>query len=252
MSPSPSQSPPPMHMASPAAVRLPSYQELVALSGCALDAARPGPVLRPGPPQQRYATLPPLRVPPRPLTKADLARYCATSIPPPPPASPYGDRPSPVAVSAPTPTSSASGSPPASAYGYPAPAPPHEPELRFAHAARRAKKQALSCFFCRERKIACGRPDDGTVDGRCNQCARRNIACTYPTISHRGQHSRLKSAARKVEHAHAQAAEPYSPQSASASASPYPASDRADSASPGADADGVRLAQLQYRGGRAS
>nr|GAT47077.1 predicted protein [Mycena chlorophos] len=49
----------------------------------------------------------------------------------------------------------------------------------------RAKKQALSCYFCRERKIACGRPEEGSLDGRCNQCARRKIACTYPTVSHR-------------------------------------------------------------------
>ncbi|KAJ7064612.1 hypothetical protein C8F01DRAFT_770484 [Mycena amicta] len=74
--------------------------------------------------------------------------------------------------------------------------------LKFSHATAkaggRAKKQALSCYFCRERKIACGRPEDGTLDGRCNQCARRKIACTYPTVSHRGQHSRLKSAARKA------------------------------------------------------
>ncbi|KAJ6533076.1 hypothetical protein B0H19DRAFT_965158, partial [Mycena capillaripes] len=61
------------------------------------------------------------------------------------------------------------------------------------------KKQALSCYFCRERKIACGRPDDGT--GRAarasDQCTRRKLACTYPTVSHRGQHSRIKSAVRK-------------------------------------------------------
>ncbi|KAJ7785160.1 hypothetical protein DFH07DRAFT_717930, partial [Mycena maculata] len=58
------------------------------------------------------------------------------------------------------------------------------------------KKQALSCFFCRERKIACGRPEEGSKDTTCNQCARRKLACTYPTVSHRGQHSRIKSAAR--------------------------------------------------------
>ncbi|KAF7316567.1 Zn(2)-C6 fungal-type domain-containing protein [Mycena indigotica] len=244
---SPSPSPPPK----PSAIRLPSYQELVA--DCSLDTPLPRP--RAGPPVQRYATLPPLRVPPHPLSKADLARFgSAVPIPPPSPQSPYGYRPSPVSVSAPTPTSA---SPPATAFPGPPPPPPmgaqYEPELRFAYAARpgpggaRAKKQALSCFFCRERKIACGRPDDGTIDGRCNQCARRNIPCTYPTISHRGQHSRLKSAARKVEHAHAQqqaaAAGPYSPNSASAG------SDRGDSASPGADADGVQLAHPQYRGG---
>ncbi|KAJ7448539.1 hypothetical protein FB451DRAFT_762905 [Mycena latifolia] len=79
-----------------------------------------------------------------------------------------------------------------------------EPKLKFSHAKAggRTKKQALSCFFCRERKIACGRPEEGG-DGACNQCARRKIPCTYPTVSHRGQHSRIKSAARKAGGAYA-------------------------------------------------
>ncbi|KAJ7104338.1 hypothetical protein B0H15DRAFT_21227 [Mycena belliarum] len=79
------------------------------------------------------------------------------------------------------------------------------PKLKFSHAKAggRTKKQALSCFFCRERKIACGRPEGealgaGGQEGACNQCARRKIPCTYPTVSHRGQHSRIKSAARKA------------------------------------------------------
>ncbi|KAF8145352.1 hypothetical protein K438DRAFT_1630230 [Mycena galopus ATCC 62051] len=74
-----------------------------------------------------------------------------------------------------------------------------QPRLKFSHAKAggRTKKQALSCYFCRERKIACGRPDEGSLDGTCNQCARRKIECRYPTVSHRGQHSRIKSAARK-------------------------------------------------------
>ncbi|KAJ7264035.1 hypothetical protein B0H12DRAFT_1230795 [Mycena haematopus] len=74
-----------------------------------------------------------------------------------------------------------------------------QPRLKFSHAKAggRTKKQALSCYFCRERKIACGRPDEGSPDGTCNQCARRKIECRYPTVSHRGQHSRIKSAARK-------------------------------------------------------
>ncbi|KAJ7655932.1 hypothetical protein B0H17DRAFT_956212 [Mycena rosella] len=75
-----------------------------------------------------------------------------------------------------------------------------QPKLKFSHAKAggRTKKQALSCFFCRERKIACGRPEEGITDPTCNQCARRKIPCTYPTVSHRGQHSRIKSAARKA------------------------------------------------------
>ncbi|KAJ7342403.1 hypothetical protein DFH08DRAFT_239110 [Mycena albidolilacea] len=77
--------------------------------------------------------------------------------------------------------------------------PTGQPRLKFSHAKAggRTKKQALSCYFCRERKIACGRPDEGSGDGTCNQCARRKIDCRYPTVSHRGQHSRIKSAARK-------------------------------------------------------
>ncbi|KAJ7765347.1 hypothetical protein B0H16DRAFT_1525339 [Mycena metata] len=75
-----------------------------------------------------------------------------------------------------------------------------QPRLKFSHAKAggRTKKQALSCYFCRERKIACGRPDESNHDQTCNQCARRKIECRYPTVSHRGQHSRIKSAARKA------------------------------------------------------
>jgi hypothetical protein len=29
------------------------------------------------------------------------------------------------------------------------------------------KKQGLSCFFCRKRKIACGRPDPESEDQTC-------------------------------------------------------------------------------------
>ncbi|KAF9021741.1 hypothetical protein BDZ89DRAFT_1198342 [Hymenopellis radicata] len=50
----------------------------------------------------------------------------------------------------------------------------------------------LACFFCRGRKIACGRPMDGSLDMTCNQCSRRGIACQYPTTSRRGQHKRSK------------------------------------------------------------
>ncbi|KAF8915111.1 hypothetical protein CPB85DRAFT_1295717 [Mucidula mucida] len=50
----------------------------------------------------------------------------------------------------------------------------------------------LACFFCRGRKIACGRPMDGSLDMTCNQCSRRGIECRYPTTSRRGQHKRSK------------------------------------------------------------
>ncbi|KAG6335804.1 hypothetical protein ID866_3282 [Astraeus odoratus] len=54
------------------------------------------------------------------------------------------------------------------------------------------KKQALACLFCRERKIACGRPSAHNPDQTCNQCARRRIKCEYPTESRRGQHKRRR------------------------------------------------------------
>ncbi|KAJ4473160.1 hypothetical protein J3R30DRAFT_3296896 [Lentinula aciculospora] len=52
------------------------------------------------------------------------------------------------------------------------------------------KKQTLACLFCRERKIACGRPVPGSFDTTCIQCAKRKLLCTYPTESRRGQHKR--------------------------------------------------------------
>jgi len=57
------------------------------------------------------------------------------------------------------------------------------------------KQPSLACFFCRERKIACGRPAEGSKDRTCNQCVRRSLPCDYPTESMRGQHKR-----RKVQH----------------------------------------------------
>ncbi|KAJ7865074.1 hypothetical protein B0H13DRAFT_1637366, partial [Mycena leptocephala] len=52
------------------------------------------------------------------------------------------------------------------------------------------KKQIMACFFCRERKIACVRPDKDDLDQSCGQCARRKKKCEYPTESRRGQHTR--------------------------------------------------------------
>ncbi|OAX34272.1 hypothetical protein K503DRAFT_699034, partial [Rhizopogon vinicolor AM-OR11-026] len=48
------------------------------------------------------------------------------------------------------------------------------------------KKQVLACSFCRERKIACGRPSAHSRDRTCNQCARRCMKCEHPTESRRG------------------------------------------------------------------
>jgi len=48
----------------------------------------------------------------------------------------------------------------------------------------------FACYFCRERKIACGRPAEGSADPTCNQCKRRATQCNYPRESLRGQHRR--------------------------------------------------------------
>lgn len=41
------------------------------------------------------------------------------------------------------------------------------------------RRPSLACTFCRERKIACGRPPTGSPDPTCNQCARRSLRCRY-------------------------------------------------------------------------
>ncbi|TFK61772.1 hypothetical protein BDN72DRAFT_777883 [Pluteus cervinus] len=68
---------------------------------------------------------------------------------------------------------------------------PPPPSLAIRRAGEQ-KKQTLACLFCRERKIACGRPAEGSPDPTCNQCARRCFKCEYPTESKRGQHKRSK------------------------------------------------------------
>ncbi|KAF6757905.1 hypothetical protein DFP72DRAFT_889354 [Ephemerocybe angulata] len=37
-----------------------------------------------------------------------------------------------------------------------------------------------ACFFCRERKIACGAPPPNAPDQTCNQCFKRKVVCSYP------------------------------------------------------------------------
>jgi len=54
------------------------------------------------------------------------------------------------------------------------------------------KKPVMACLFCRVRKIACAPPVPGGLETRCNQCARRDIACEYPKESRRGQYRRLQ------------------------------------------------------------
>lgn len=55
------------------------------------------------------------------------------------------------------------------------------------------KKQQMACFFCRDRKIACGGPvsEDGD-DKTCKQCKTRGKTCQYAAESRRGQHRRIK------------------------------------------------------------
>ncbi|KAJ7778016.1 hypothetical protein DFH07DRAFT_1056340 [Mycena maculata] len=65
----------------------------------------------------------------------------------------------------------------------------------------RSRRQALACLFCRRRKIACGRPPGASADQACSQCVKRGRGhqCEYPTESRRGQHSRIKSMARRQD-----------------------------------------------------
>ncbi|KAF7316565.1 Zn(2)-C6 fungal-type domain-containing protein [Mycena indigotica] len=206
----------------------------------------------------------------------DLARHCPAAPPAKEWTTPYSPicRPSPASLVAPvTPVTTALPPPIISAPSpHPPPIrarhpqlenalPPQQPQhdtldtrpqplifslaLRPGMPAGRTKKQALSCFFCRERKIACGRPEDGGVDGRCNQCARRKIACTYPTVSHRGQHSRLKSAqAARSNRSHKGAGPEMDSESMSLSPSPERTSSPL-SASPRDSYAGVTLFSVQ-------
>ncbi|KDQ55701.1 hypothetical protein JAAARDRAFT_37116 [Jaapia argillacea MUCL 33604] len=64
------------------------------------------------------------------------------------------------------------------------------------------KKPVLACLFCRGRKIACGPPLPGSKDKTCNQCARRNLKCEYPTESRRGQRKRGPKTAPCGDHSH--------------------------------------------------
>ncbi|KAJ7887287.1 hypothetical protein B0H14DRAFT_3725073 [Mycena olivaceomarginata] len=112
---------------------------------------------------------------------------------------------------------------PAQSTSYPMPSPPRPPSLSavfnaFGHhppaGARRrvpqmfklapgrkrlaGKKQPMACLFCRERKIGCQRPAETDPDQTCNQCARRERRCEYPTESRRGQHNRIRFIEKKI------------------------------------------------------
>lgn len=64
------------------------------------------------------------------------------------------------------------------------------------------RKPVMACLFCRGRKIACGGPLNPDSENKtCNQCARRNLKCSYPAESHRGlRRTRNKSDAAPPAH----------------------------------------------------
>ncbi|THV05981.1 hypothetical protein K435DRAFT_789731 [Dendrothele bispora CBS 962.96] len=68
----------------------------------------------------------------------------------------------------------------------PIPVPTPKPSKARNPAQGEKKSLALACFFCRGRKIACGRQDPNSSDRTCNQCFRRSLKCEYPTESRRG------------------------------------------------------------------
>ncbi|KAF8187433.1 hypothetical protein BJ912DRAFT_1059786 [Pholiota molesta] len=64
------------------------------------------------------------------------------------------------------------------------PSPPADTTVGIICNSKEPKKPSLACTFCRERKIACGRPAEGSIDPTCNQCARRSFTCKYITNDH--------------------------------------------------------------------
>ncbi|KAF8153386.1 hypothetical protein B0H34DRAFT_103627 [Crassisporium funariophilum] len=58
------------------------------------------------------------------------------------------------------------------------------------------RRPSLACTFCRERKIACGRPPEGSSDLTCNQCARRSFRCEYVNEYRLGR-PRLRQSTRR-------------------------------------------------------
>jgi hypothetical protein len=85
---------------------------------------------------------------------------------------------------------------------------------------KRRKKPALACLFCRERKIACGLPEEGAEDKRCkcvvffspmsqvveadapsSQCVKRARKCEMPAESRRGHYQRRKAKEKLLEKA---------------------------------------------------
>ncbi|CAK5283009.1 unnamed protein product [Mycena citricolor] len=153
-------------------------------------------------PHQHPHAAPRIALPPISIGIGAQERYAPPSPPPGPghmqarprltiPATPSWSQPS--ALTSPRPPSAhahaaphiAMGSPHAQYQAYPpglsalglsAP-----PKLKFNHAKAggRTKKQALSCYFCRERKIACGRPDDPHGDQTCKCVFLVALALTF-------------------------------------------------------------------------
>ncbi|KAF7315930.1 hypothetical protein MIND_00109800 [Mycena indigotica] len=71
------------------------------------------------------------------------------------------------------------------------------------------KKPTVACYFCRQRKIACGPPITGlgmSMDA-CNQCQRRSLKCAYPSESRRGKRPQTEAVTEATTSASPEAAE---------------------------------------------
>ncbi|KAF5373487.1 hypothetical protein D9615_009425 [Tricholomella constricta] len=158
---------------------------------------------------RQLAAPPHIIIPPPPPDISSAPSPLAYNWTPTPIPTPPGSAPLPLEHLPPVhPTSSPAGSisssspslspSPASSYGPPTPPTPPTHTSRFhslpplPEARARPRPPNLACYFCRERKIACGRPAEGSLDQTCNQCRRRGNPCHYPETSLRGQHRRGK------------------------------------------------------------
>ncbi|KAJ7799898.1 hypothetical protein B0H13DRAFT_2390718 [Mycena leptocephala] len=63
---------------------------------------------------------------------------------------------------------------------------PPAPKLKLSHskAGAGARKSRRSCFFCRDRRIACGRPDEGSVNPGCKCVFPSNTPLPPPPMTH--------------------------------------------------------------------
>ncbi|TEB28714.1 hypothetical protein FA13DRAFT_778974 [Coprinellus micaceus] len=74
----------------------------------------------------------------------------------------------------------------------PGPTSPGQPASQALKRLLDPKKPKMACYFCRDRKIACGNPGEGALDRTCDQCRKRQLPCAYSTQSRRGIRSDKK------------------------------------------------------------